>query len=108
MAETSTENHKIVTFEHELRVEGHYLCEKKQKTVIEPENKPEEKPTNILVHIRSIDVKEYKVTQISKGDEEPQRSVDTNMTEDEVAEFEADWARLWRPKLTEKQITKLQ
>ena len=45
------ENHQIVTMmEHELRVDGHHLIEKKEKTQIDGNDKP-----CVLVHIRSID-----------------------------------------------------
>ena len=59
MATKITENHRIVTYEHEMNAEDHRLTEKKQKTVIE--NKSVEDPegsdanmTTILVHVRRV------------------------------------------------------
>ena len=103
-----TENHRIVTFEHEMNVEGNHLVEKKQKTIIEPKDDPENSGvTTILVHVRSIGERCVKVTKTTHEDQEdteegPERVVETDLTELEVQEFEHDWQRLWTPKLTEK------
>ena len=43
---------KIVTFEHELYVNGRYLTEQKQKTIIAPKNSENEK--TIIAHVRTI------------------------------------------------------
>ena len=88
------ENHHVVTMEHELRVDGHHLVEKKQKTLIDGKDET-------LVHIRSIDEKSYKVTEINNGEDEAlERQVESDMTEDEVKQFEEDWTNLWNRKLT--------
>ena len=55
----------------------------------------------VLVHIRSIDEKSYKVTEINNGENEAlERQVESDMTEDEVKQFEEDWTNLWNRKLT--------
>ena len=78
---TTIENHHIVTTTHELWIDGHHLIEKKQKT-----------------HIRSIDEKSYKVTEIKNGDDAAtETQVETDMAEDEVKKFEEDWTSLWNP-----------
>ena len=99
------ENHKIVTMEHEIRVDGHYLSEKKQKTVIECLES--EETTNIVVHLRVIDDKSFKVTETSKGDQSPIRTEETEMTQDEIKEFEEKWLALWNPRITKKEMANL-
>ena len=97
------ENHHVVTMEHELRVDGHHLIEKKQKTLIDGNDE-----MLALVHIRSIDEKSYKVTEINNGEDDAlERQVESDMTEDEVKKFEEDWANLWNPDITQKEIEKL-
>ena len=89
------ENHHVVTTEHELRVDGHHLIEKKQKSLIDGNDE-----TMVLVHIRSIDEKSYKVTvtEINNGENAaPETQVETDMAEDEVKKFEEDWTSLWNP-----------
>ena len=96
------ENHHVVTMEHELRVDGHHLIEKKQKTLIDGKDET-------LVHIRSIDEKSYKVTEINNGEDEAlERQVESDMTEEEVNQFEEDWRNLWwNPDNNQKEIEKL-
>ena len=97
------ENHHVVTTEHELRVDGHHLIEKKQKSLIDGNDE-----TMVLVHIRSIDEKSYKVTEINNGEDDAlERQVESDMTEDEVKKFEEDWTNLWNPDITQKEIEKL-
>ena len=48
--------------EHDLWVDGHDLIEKKKKSLIDVNGK-----TFVFVHIRSIDEKSYKVTDIKNG-----------------------------------------
>ena len=86
------ENHHVVTTEHELRVDGRHLIEKKQTSIDGNERRL------VLVHIRSIDEKSYKVTKINHcngEDVEEERQVESDMTEEEVNQFEEDWRNLW-------------
>ena len=97
------ENHHVVTTEHELRVDGHHLIEKKQKTLIDGNDE-----TLVLVHIRSIDEKSYKVTEINNGEDDAlERQVESDMTEDEVKKFEEDWTNLWNPDTNQKECQKI-
>ena len=101
-----TENHRIVTFEHEMNVEGNRLVEKKQKTTIEPKDSENSGVTTILVHVRSIGERIVKVTETTHFDQcdecgAPERVVETDLTELEAQEFEEDWQRLWSPTLNE-------
>ena len=97
----------VETTEQELRVDGHHLIDKKQKSFIDANalgNFYEAGmffETMVVVHTRTIDEKSYKVTQIHTGEDEAlERQVETDMTEDEVKQFEEDWTNLWNRKLT--------
>ena len=85
----------VVDMTHELRIDGHHLIEKKQKNLIQ--NGIDK--TLVLVHIRSIDDKSYKVTSFAEinndQDDFPEPQVETDMAEDEVKKFEEDWTSLW-------------
>jgi len=112
----SVENHKVITVEHDMRVEGLYLSDKKQKTTIVPIDEDSEglsKRSVIMVHLRSIDDKSYKVTEIRRAgdkdgqDEEPETNVETNLEEDELEAFETQWEKLWNPQITDKDVSRL-
>ena len=97
------EPEKVVTTTQELWIDGHHLIEKKQKTLIDGNDE-----TLVLVHIRSIDEKSYKVTEINNGEDDAlERQVESDMTEDEVKQFEEDWTNMWNPDITQKEIEKL-
>ena len=101
----------VETTEQELRVDGHHLIDKKQKSFIDAnaigtqifqwERDLMFFETMVVVHIRTIDEKSYKVTEINNGEDEAlERQVETDMTEDEVKQFEEDWTNLWNRTLT--------
>ena len=99
------ENHHVFTTTHELLVDGHHLIEKKQKNLIHSVGNDK---TLVLIHIRSIDEKSYKVTEINNGDNAaPETQVETDMAEDEVKKFEEDWTNLWNPNITKNDSEKL-
>ena len=102
------ENHHVFTTTHELLVDGHHLIEKKQKTLSHADGIEK---TLVLLHVRTIDDKSYKVTEISKISAYdcgvPESQVETEMAEDEVKQFEEDWASLWNPDITKNEIEKL-
>ena len=103
MSDKTIENHHVVTMTHELRIDGHHLIEKKQKNMIYGDGK-----TIVLVHIRSIDDKSYKVTETNNGDDDAlENQVETDMAKDEVKKFEEDWINLWNPDITKNEIEKL-
>ena len=117
------ENHKIVTVEHELHYEGHFLSERKQMIIEVSDNDGELALINnsnnerriTLVHLRQIDEKCYKVTEDFLNGHECQtkeeysfRKVDTEMTDEEVKQFEEDWKNFWDPEITKKMIENLQ
>ena len=87
--------HHVAIMTHELRIDGHHLIEKKHKLLIQRTDGLEK--TLVLVHIRSIDDKSYKVTESNnfENDDAPETQVETDMAEDEVKKFEEDWTNLW-------------
>ena len=87
--------HHVVMMTQELRIDVYHLIEKKHKMLIQRTGGLEK--TLILVHIRSIDDKSYKVTERNNNfdDAAPETQVETDMAEDEVKKFEEDWTSLW-------------
>ena len=87
------------TREHDLRVDGHRLIERKTKISWKVNGKYGHIKDFVWVFTRSIDDRSYKVTEIhgQEGQEhqQPKFEIDTNMTEDEVKKFEEDWTSLW-------------
>ena len=117
MLDKIIENHKIITMEHNLRNEGHYLSEKKQMILIEgvdPESLENGSKMVTLVHLRSIDDKCYKVTENFPDGYDKKlhqnvglRHVETEMSEEEIEKFEVDWELLWQPEITKTEIASL-
>ena len=112
------DHHIILTMEHEMKIDGHYLTEKiKQTTLIESLN-PESIGDQTIVReqTRSINDKFYKVTKIKDGiDDDPTKekrfetieNVETDMTDEDIKQFEDDWTKFWNPEVTKKEIQKL-
>ena len=112
------DHHIILTMEHEMKIDGHYLTEKiKQTTLIESLN-PESIGDQTIVReqTRSINDKFYKVTEIKDGIDddttkekrfETIENVETDMTDEEIKQFEEDWTKFWNPEVTKKEIQKL-
>ena len=103
MAAKIIENHKIITMEHDLRNEGYYLSDKKQMTFVELEEADPENSTTpkiLMVHSRSIDDRFYKVTEHLNNDKTVElRTVETEMSKEEIENFEIDWELYWKPAL---------
>ena len=96
------ENYQVFTMEHQIRIEGHHLLEKKQKIKSGIKSDFRGDKTIISIHIRSIDDKYIKVKEIKHGESDiPERKVEMEpeMSEDEVKEFVEQWSRLWTPSL---------
>ena len=113
------DHHIILTMEHEMKIDGHYLTEKiKQTTLIESLN-PESIGDQTIVReqTRSIDDKFYKITEIKDGTDDdtstkekrikPIKNVETDMTDEEIKQFEEDWTKFWNPEVSKKEIQKL-
>ena len=107
MSVKKTENNQIVTFEHEMNVEGNHLVEKKQKTITESKDSENSGGTTILVHIRSIGERIVKIIETTREnqceEQGPEKVVKTDLTELEAQEFEQDWQGLWSPTLNENE-----
>ena len=104
MASTSNEevktmeNHGITTMVHQMKVNGFLLVEKKQKTIINTKASDETPKMTIYIHIRSIDDYSYAVREtVTKGKNEVDQMVETQMTQEQVKSFKEDWSRLWKP-----------
>ena len=105
------DHHIILTMEHEMKIDGHYLTEKiKQRTAIESLNEESiGDQTIVWEQTRSIDDKFYKVTKIKDGIEkrfEIVERVETVMTDEEIKQFEEDWTKFWNPEVAKKEIQK--
>ena len=112
------DHHIILRMEHEMKIDGHYLTEKiKQTTLIESLN-PESIGDQTIVReqTRSIDNKFFKVTEIKDGINDdttkekrikPIKNVETDMTDEEIKQFEEDWTKFWNPEVSKKEIQKL-
>ena len=98
----------VLTTIHEAFIDNHHLMDKRQETLL---NFNGIERTEVLVHVRTIDDKSYKVTEISKISAYdcgvPESQVETEMAEDEVKQFEEDWTSLWNPDYTKNEIENL-
>ena len=96
------ESHQIITKKYEMKIDGHLLFDQIQKVKVIPKKIPDDYKFTILHHTRGIDGKTLKVTKIYMPDERSDlisRKIDTNMTQEELKQFQTDWTRLWRPKI---------
>ena len=92
------ETHGVTTLVHEMKVNGHHLVERKQKTNVNPEAFDDAPKMTIIIHSRSIDDRCYDVQEtLTEGMDEPNRVIETEMTQEEVESFEEDWSTLWNP-----------
>jgi hypothetical protein len=116
---------------HDLRVDGHHLIEKRQKTLSYEMPRvhwtrgthQNEIEKTVVVHVRTINDKSYKVTK-SRDELDTgwiltaypdaaivfpadKIQVETKMTEDEVKQFEEDWKSLWNPETIKNEIENL-
>ena len=72
--------------------------------------------TIVREQTRSIDDKFYKITEIKDGTDDdtstkekrikPIKNVETDMTDEEIKQFEEDWTKFWNPEVTKKEIQK--
>jgi hypothetical protein len=102
----------VTTTTNELLVDGHHLIEKKQETRSHVDGIAE---SIVELDVRTIDDKSHKVITVYPTRFEvrrcgvnptPDRQVYTEMTEDEVMQFEEDWASLWNPDIVKNEIEK--
>ena len=92
------ETHGITTVVHEMKVNGHHLVERKQKSNFNPKASDNTPKMTIIIHSRSIDNRYYEIQEtLTDGMDEPARVIATEMTQEEVEKFEEDWSTLWNP-----------
>ena len=103
--ERPVENDHVFTSTQELLVDGHHLIEKKQKT-LRICGSCGIQTGHVLVHVRTIDDKSYKLTEIIDYliDERKFPEIETEMAPHEIKRFEEDWTSLWNPDFTKKEI----
>ena len=90
------ENHGITTMVHQMKVNGFLLVERKQKSIIKASDGTPK--MTIFIHIRSIDDYSYAIRiTLTEGKDEPERIDETQMTQEQVKNFEKDWSKLWNP-----------
>ena len=95
------ETHGVTTLVHEMKVDGHHLVERKQKTNVDPKASDDAPKMIIIIHSRSIDDRCYDVQKFWKFEEgsmaDSYQVIKTEMTQEEVEKFEEDWRNLWNP-----------
>ena len=90
--------------EHVLRVDGVILREFKVLTLLNNDQDLESPAKNELHHQRWIGDQTYSVRQVVDADQTSsagEKHVETNLTDDELEDFEAKWNLLWKPVLTD-------
>merc|ERR1712126_99653 len=106
------EKHRLSVCEHSLVVNQMKFCERKEKievflidiSIAEDEGTPVK---NIIFHTRSIDERIYstKTTTGPNGDIIDSEVI-TELSDNEVQEFEHDWKHFWIPQITDEEIEK--
>ena len=81
------------------------LVDTKRYQIIVPAEDPENPTVIILTHTRTLGDRSYETTRIITNDMDETRS-SSNLTQEEVDKFTADWNVLWMPKVTEDEIYK--
>ena len=104
----------ITTMVHEMKMNGQYLVDRKQRTSMDIvgtstgqryiiSNMPFTGLTSkitVLIHSRFVDDRSYTVQEtLTEGNDEPDRVVITQMTQEEVERFKEDWINLWKPEI---------
>merc|ERR1712136_738216 len=106
------EKHRLSICEHSLVVNHMKFCERKEKievslidiNIAEDEGTPVK---NIIYHTRSIDERIYstKITTGPNGDIIDSQVI-TELSDNEIQEFEHDWKHFWIPKINDEEIEK--
>ena len=109
MADNIIENHDVTTMEHEMKTKGCTLKEIIKKIIVDSQLENQDKET-IFFHVRTIEddrhrVRSFKTDHIINGYIPGNKTVETEMTSDEVIQFEKDWKKLWRPKMTPQEAS---
>ena len=98
----------ITTMVHEMKMNGCHLVDRKQRTSMYDVHYygangyygHRRIKTTVLIHSRFVDDRSYIVHEtLKEGNDEPDRVVKTQMTQEEVERFEEDWINLWKPEI---------
>ena len=91
---------KVVLMEHEMEVDGLLFKETEEvsKTFAESQDEP---MITIVTHTRMIGNRVLEIKQKKSGDQIIDKEVNTTMSQDEVEQFEQDWAKMWNPRINE-------
>ena len=74
----------------EMKVNGYHLIERREETLVDH--------MTIVIHSRSIDGHSYAVIKTLTEDKDVVKIVtETEMTHEEVEQFEEYWSNLWNP-----------
>ena len=74
----------------ELIVDGYHLIERREETLVDH--------MTIVIHSRSIDDRSFAVKRTLTEDKDVVKIVtETEMTHEEVEQFEEYWSNLWNP-----------
>ena len=92
----------ITTMVHEMKMNGHHLMDRKQRTsmdIVGTSTGLTSKIT-VLIHSRFVDDRTYTVHEtLTEGNDEPDQVITTQMTQEEVERFQEDWINLWKPEI---------
>lgn len=95
------ESYQIKTKKHEMKIDGHLLFDQIQRIKITRKHISDGHKFTILHRTRGIDGKTLKVTKIYMPDERSDlisRKIDTNMTQEELKQFQTDWDKAMEAK----------
>merc|ERR550539_383678 len=105
------EKHKVHIMEHNLVVSGVQVSEWKEKTTVTQEDingnviGNGEPMKTIIVHSRNIGDRKYAMKEVKGIDGEiTDAQVITEIPDDQLLKFEADWKDYWIPTITDEQI----
>ena len=62
----------------------------------------------VFVHTRAIRDRIMQRKEVRVGGEVVHATINTTLEDDEVAQFESDWAMLWKPAITQQQLTNIE
>jgi acyl-CoA hydrolase len=98
-APENTQIHRSVLLDHKMIIEGVQYHEKKELERVFKEDGVE---MSILSHMRSIGDRTYTVNQNIVDGVVQEETIDTNLAEEEVADFKKDWDNNWHPMIGER------
>ncbi len=102
---TRVHNHTILT-EHEMDIEDVTLRESLEYS--DQTSLAGEHFRTVLVHTRAIRDRILQRKEVRVGGRVVHATINTTLQDDEVDQFEADWATLWRPAITQEQLSKIE